>query len=76
MQSGYSIQHEVHKVILKFESMFLLVRVEVAQPGTASGKLILHISFCPSSIEGSPKYQTERKFSRFLESQSLDEALK
>jgi len=62
--------------MLKCESMFFVVGVEVAKPGRASDKVILGISFCPSGIEGSLKYHTERKFSRFLESQSLEEALK
>lgn len=58
------------------EVFFSPVEVEVAQPGIAADELILRISFCPSSTENSPKYQTEIKFSRFLESQSLEEALK
>lgn len=52
--------------------MFFVVGVEVAKAGRASDKLILGISFCPSDIEGTLKYHTEIKFSRFLESQSLE----
>lgn len=63
-------------MMLKCESMFFVVGVEVAKPGRASDKVILGISFCSSGIEGSLKYHNERKFSRFLESQSLEEALK
>lgn len=43
----------LHKMMLKCESMFFVVGVEVVKPGRVSDKVIWGISFCPSGTESS-----------------------